>query len=154
MFSLSSSDYGVKFKASVRLPIFGSVAAGIEGFNGANEPDGFEVFDEWEVPHGVDPKTLYLVWANGNSMYEVGMEKPIPNGAKLMVQHGAAPEDKKVVVAYIPERDIGVVKQFRKGHNEEGVVPQSFQTGGPSFMAVDYPSMYVSGVVRRVVYDL
>ena len=146
--------YGVKFKASVRLPVYRSVAAGVEGFDNAEEPDHFEIFDLSEVPGGIDPKTLYMVWANGNSMYEEGMARPIPNGSRLMVEHRAPPENNKIVVAYIPERDIGVVKQYRDDQSSEEAVLRSFREGGPCFRASDYPSMYVSGVVRRVVFDV
>jgi SOS-response transcriptional repressor LexA len=146
--------FGVKYKPTVRLPIFGSVAAGIRGFDLVEEPDGYELFDESELPRGVDYSKLYLVWANGNSMYEEGMTPSIPNGSKLMVEQGAAPDNKQVVVAYIPERDIGVVKQFWREPNGEEVMLRSFQRGGPYFPANEYPDMHVSGVVRRVVFDL
>jgi SOS-response transcriptional repressor LexA len=146
--------FGTKYKPSVRLPVFGSVAAGINGFDLVEEPDHYEVFDESELPSGIDRSKLYLVWANGNSMYEEGMTPSIPNGSKLMVEHGAAPDNKQVVVAYIPERDIGVVKQFWKNPTSEEVMLRSFQRGGPYFSAKEYPDMHVSGVVRRVVFDL
>lgn len=146
--------FGTKYKPSVRLPVFGSVAAGINGFDLVEEPDHYEVFDESELPSGVDRSKLYLVRANGNSMYEEDMTPSIPNGSKLMVEHGAAPDDRQVVVAYIPERDIGVVKQFWRDPASEEVMLRSFQRGGPYFPANEYPDMHVSGVVRRVVFDL
>lgn len=146
--------YGFKYNASIRLPVYGSVAAGVEGFDSVNDPDEYKAFDPRELPADANPKDLYLVYANGNSMYQEDMSRAIPNGSKLVVHHGAAPANNQVVVAYIPEREIGVVKEFVKGRDMESVRLRSFRQGGPCFLASDYPSMYVSGVVRRIIIDL
>lgn len=144
--------YGDKGTFTIRLPVYGSVAAGIKGFEVHREPEDYMRFDPAELPPGVDPACLYLVRANGNSMYEEDMPKPIPNGSLLMVEANAVPVNNEVVVAYIPERDLGVVKQYRT--NGENSLLRSYRVGGPMFWAEDYPEMQIEGVVRRVTFNM
>ncbi len=128
------------------------MAAGIRGFEKHDEPDHWKTFDRRELPPGTDAAKLYLVKANGNSMFEENMVRPIPDGSYLMVEAQALPENNQVVTAYIPELDIGVIKQFRtEGGN---VLLRSYRIGGPTFWAEDYPEMKIEGVVRRVTFDL
>lgn len=142
--------FGDRAELSVRIPVYGSVAAGIRGFE-QGEHDEYRRFAPEELPKGVDPSKLYLVKSNGTSMYEEGMSRPVPDGAWLLVEHDALPEEGQLVVAYIPERDIGVVKQFRKGAGD--AVLRSYRVGGPMFWASEYPDMRLEGVVRRVSYE-
>jgi SOS-response transcriptional repressor LexA len=145
--------FGDKGVFAFRIPVFGSVAAGIKGFEVHAEPEEYIRFDASELPADVeDPSKLYLVRANGNSMYEEGMSKPIPDGAFLMVEAGAMPAEGKIVVAYIPERDLGVVKEYRKSENNS--LLRSYRVGGPMFWASDHPDMRVEGVVRRVTFNV
>lgn len=143
--------YGEKVDLSIRIPFYGSLAAGIKGFEMDEEPEEWSRFAPEELPKGSDPKKLYLVRANGGSMYEENMSRPVPDGARLLVEKDAMPEEGQLVAAYIPELGIGVVKQF---HRQQGdVVLRSYAAGGPMFWASKYPDMRVEGVIKRVIYE-
>lgn len=143
---------GEPYNPTVRLPVFLDLAAGIKGFEIHTEPDEFRLFDIRELPKGTDPAKLYLARANGDSMFEADMARPIPNGAFLIIEAGALPEVGNVVAAYIPELDLGVVKQYRQ--NDDGSrLLRSYKVGGPTFWASRYPDMRIEGVVRRVTFD-
>jgi SOS-response transcriptional repressor LexA len=144
--------YGDLAELTVRLPLYGSLAAGIEGFEFHKEAEEFIDYDRRELPKGIDVAKLYVVRANGNSMYEENMTRPVPDGSMLLVEGKALPVDRQVVVAYIPELEIGVVKQFR--NMPDDVLLKSYRQGGPVFWASQYPEMRVEGVVRRVTYEM
>lgn len=155
---LTSSDqafldrYGDRADLSVLIPVYGSLAAGIKGFEEATEPEDYRPFDPRELPKGVDPAKLYLVKANGNSMYQEGMARPIPDGAWLLIEARALPNQGDVVVAYIPELNLGVVKQYQR--DNENALLRSYRVGGKTFWASEYPDMQIQGIVRRVTYEL
>jgi SOS-response transcriptional repressor LexA len=144
--------YGDPASLTVRLPLYGTLAAGIKGFEFNNEAEEFIDYDKRELPRGANLEKLYVVKANGNSMFEENMTRPVPDGSMLLVESKAMPVDSQVVVAYIPEIEIGVVKQYRKTEND--VLLKSYRQGGPVFWASQYPEMRVEGVVRRVTYEM
>lgn len=144
--------YGEKAGLTVRIGFYGSVAAGVKGFEGHEEPIEYRRFAPEELPKGVDPNKLFLVKANGSSMYEDSVARPVPDGAMLLVEYDALPEVGKLVIAYIPERDLGVIKRYEEKNGN--VMLRSYRVGGPVFWSEDYPSMRIIGVVRRVSYDL
>lgn len=144
--------YGDKAELTVLIPVYGSVAAGIKGFNEEVAPQDYRAFDPQELPKGIEHSRLFLVRANGNSMFEDAMTRPIPNGAWLLVEARAIPVDGDVVVAYIPEENLGVVKQYHS--DDKNVTLKSYRVGGPMFWSHDYPEMQIQGVVRRVTYEL
>lgn len=144
--------YGDPASMTVRLPLFGSLAAGIKGFEFDKNAEEFIDYDRKELPKGIDVEKLYVVKANGNSMYEENMSRPIPNGSMLLVEAKALPAERQVVVAYIPELETGVIKQYTR--SQADVLLKSYQRGGPVFWASQYPQMHIEGVVRRVTYEM
>lgn len=144
--------YGDPAELTVRLPLYGSLAAGIEGFEYNRHAEEYIDYDKRELPKGIDVQKLYVVKANGNSMYEENMTRPVPDGSMLLVEAKALPVESQVVVAYIPELEIGVVKQFKTTEND--MLLKSYRQGGPVFWASQYPEMRVEGVVRRVTYEM
>lgn len=144
--------FGEPTSLTIRIPIYGTVAAGIRGFDRHDEPEEWRRFSPDELPKGIEnPEKLFLVGANGTSMYEEGMLRPVPNGSWLLVEADAVPEEGQLVVAYIEERDLGVVKQFKRA--EGNAFLRSYQVGGPAFWTQDFPDMRIEGVVRRVSYE-
>ena len=70
----------------------------------------------------------------------------------LLVEAKAQPAPGQVVVAYIPELAIGVVKQFIE--TKDDVLLKSYRQGAAAFWASQYPEMKIEGVVRRVTYEM
>jgi SOS-response transcriptional repressor LexA len=143
---------GYEADFSLELPAYGSLAAGIHGFEHQEHPERFMRFDRRELPQGVNLRKLYVVRVNGDSMYQENMRRPIPDGAWLVVEAGAVPAEGSIVVAYIPEKEIGVVKEYARVGND--VVLRSFKRGGPMFWSSEFPDMRVQGVVRAVTYKV
>lgn len=142
---------GEAVQLAIPIPDYGSVAAGIVGFEMSEHPLRYVHYSREEIPDGIeDLSRLYLVRANGDSMFQEGMKRPVPDGALLLVEAGALPQDGDVVLAYIEERELGVVKEYWT--EDDAVLLRSYRKGGPTFWSSDYPSMRIVGVVRRVTY--
>ena len=84
-------------------------------------------------------------------MYEEDLSRPVPHESTILVEADAIPEERRLVIAYIPERDLGVIKQFRR--DNENVVLKSYRVGSPMFWAREYLEMRIVGVVRRISYE-
>lgn len=143
--------YGYEANLTIEIPMFGSVAAGVKGFEEKQVPDDILRLDVRELDRGVNRKKLFLVKANGNSMFQDGMPRPVPDGSWLLVEHGATPKDGDLVIAYIKELDIGVVKQYKKVGDKS--LLKSYRIGGPVFWSDEYPEIKIQGVVRRITYS-
>jgi len=146
-----------KLKPSIRLPLYGSVAAGLRGFEEREEPEQWVRFDSSELPKGVvNPDALFLLTVNGDSMYEEGLPRPIPYGSRVVVEYGAMPIDRDLVIAWITHKGHGefaAVKQYREGPQEsEEKLLRSYKRGGPTFWASE-AKVHIVGVVRRVTFD-
>lgn len=135
----------------VNVPIYGSVAAGTGAALAADEPEEWMTFDMRELPRGVDAAKLFILVVNGDSMTDEGLLRSIPYGSRILVEAGAPPADAKVVVAWIPALETGVVKQYFSQGAE--VLLRSYNPGGPTFWSSDYPDMTIVGVVRRVIWE-
>ena len=137
------------FEPTVRVPVLGSVSAGLRD---NDDDEGAVLFDRNELPKGVaNPKNLRLLFVNGDSMYAEGLPHPIPWGSRVLLELGAAPREGEVVVAWIDELELRVLKQFSR-HGALAYL-RSYKAGGPSFWEDKY-RMTILGVVRRYVIDL
>ena len=138
------------FEPTVRVPLLGSVSAGLR--DNSDDDEGAVLFDRNELPKGVaNPKNLRLLFVNGDSMYAEGLPHPIPWGSRVLLELGAAPRESEVVVAWIDELELRVLKQFSR-HGALSYL-RSYKPGGPSFWE-DRHRMTILGVVRRYVIDL
>lgn len=137
------------YSATLRLPVLGSVSAGMRDTDAAMaEPSDYMTVD----PHdsglrGRPADKLVVLVANGDSMVSEQAARQIPHGAKLIVELGAAPRDGDIVVAWMAEREIAVVKQYR----EQDAVLRSYNPKGPVFR-VDDDDIDIRGVVRLVQF--
>lgn len=143
--------WGDPASLTVEIPVYGEIAAGVKGFRAKSSPDDCRTYDRKELGKGADETKFFIVTANGNSMFEENMPRPVPNGSVLLVEANALPDDGDLVIAYIPELEIGVVKQFKR--TDSDVLLKSYRMGGPVFWASQYPDMKIEGVVRRVSYS-
>lgn len=137
---------------SARVPVYSSVAVGIRGFEKNAQPETFKRYDLDDLPEGSDASRLYFVYASGESLYDDTMRQPVPAGALLLVESQALPQEGQLVVAYIQERELGLIRQYHK--DERNVPLRSYCIGGPMFWSDEYPDMRVEGVVRCVSYQL
>ncbi len=136
---------------TVKIPIYGTVGAGLKKIHAHDHPSEFVEFDMRELPKAVDVAKLFILVVNGDSMSDEFVTRQIPHGSKILVESDAIPTDGKIVVAWIPQLETGVVKQyFSKG---EDTLLRSYKVGGPTFWASQYPDMVLEGVVRRVIWE-
>lgn len=145
-----------KESSVIRIPAFdvGKLAAGLHGYEHQETPDRYMAFLPAEVPRGVPPEKLFMVQVGGDSMFEQGMPRAIPEGAWLMVERTSMAAPGQIVVAYIPDLDIAVVKQLQRDEANRNYLLQSYKVGGPTFWAQEHPDMRIQGVVRRLVHEL
>ncbi|GGJ56413.1 LexA family protein [Deinococcus roseus] len=136
---------------TVKIPIYGTVGAGLKKIHANDHPEEYVEFDMRELPKAIDVAKLFILVVNGDSMSDDYVSRQIPHGSKILVESDAVPTDGKIVVAWIPELETGVVKQyFAKGEN---TLLRSYKVGGPTFWASQYPDMVLEGVVRRVIWE-
>ena len=144
---------GTNTNLRVRLPAFVGLGKSIEAVrqNGMQHTYKYKYVDPSELPVGTNPGRLFFTRTEGADLFEVGMPQSIPQGAWLLVEADRLPSNGQLVLAYLPEQRLGVVKHQQHG---EGVILRSYQIGGPLLWARDYPEMQVTGVVKRVSFDL
>ncbi len=135
----------------VRIPVYSSIAAGVKSFTKDETPPSYHYFEPDELPKGVNPNKLYLVCATDTSLYEVNLVFPVPEGARLLIETGRPPKEGQLVIAYLPELDIGVIRQHQSQARE--VILRSYRVGGPVFWASGHPELRVEGIVRLVSYE-
>ncbi len=94
------------------------------------------------------PKSrLAWLWVNGDSMLSPSASESIPPGSMVVFEWGAAPEHRDIVIAWIEQLEIAVIKQFNEGNE---VVLSSYNPSGPVFRAGSY-DMDIRGVVRLIL---
>jgi SOS-response transcriptional repressor LexA len=123
-----------EWRPSLSVPLLGTVSAGYDPNN---------IFDFGSVVQ-VDPslvrghatETLYALVVNGNSMLSEGARyEGVRPGSTIVVDAAEAPSHGDVVVAYVPEHDLTVLKLFQEGP-EAALV--SINPQGPTFRAGQY----------------
>ena len=137
-------------RATVAIPQFASLAEGIRKTLEHTPPDDYLLFDRKQLGSVRGDRLLVTMRVNGDSLYAVNLTNPIPAGSSVIVELGATPEAGEVVVAWIDELGVSVLKEFRA----EGGAPvmlRSYQAGGLSFFDSEYPNMEVVAVVRAII---
>ena len=138
-------------EARVRIPFFEGLSGGILGF-GKTEPSAYLHVSLDELPRGSKNSKLFFVDIQETDLYDETLAFPIPVGARLLVEAVRKPKDGKLVIAYLPVQNLGVITKFSK--KPRTVLFRSYETGGDVFWSSDCPELRLAGVVRNVCYDL
>lgn len=135
------------YDPSLQAPIYASVRAGLGV--GAVEPEvkGYMGLDP-NLPglRGRPKDKLVVLPVNGGSMVSPKAHESIPAGSFVAVEVGAIPEQDDVVVAWIHDLELAVLKKFNEGPE---VVLSSYSPRGPVFRSSEV-QFDVRGVVRMV----
>lgn len=99
------------------------------------------------VAHKYKSEEMFTLTVSGDSMACEDVQRTIPSGAKVLflgVPGRKEPRNGQIVVAWLPEIEIGVLKMFSK--KQDAVVLESYNEKGARFPAKTYPSMIVQGI--------
>lgn len=133
------------YNATHPVPIFSSVSAGLSP----------TVQDDYVIGHftldpavsglrGRNMNNMRIMTVNGDSMASPSVANDIPHGSHIVVELGAAPTDGDIVVAWIDDLEVAVLKRFEEGGT---TVLTSYNPSGPVFRAAEH-DIDVRGVVR------
>ena len=139
-----------EYEPTLRIPIIGTVSAGLSAIEEIVEAETFLSIDPRVAPHqlaSAPPGSLYALLVNGDSMVSDFAAKEVRHGSHVVVEVGAAPTHGNLVVAWLPTREILVVKAYQEGSD---VVLRSYNPRGPIFRLGAEP-VEIRGVVRMVV---
>lgn len=138
----------VPFHASVQIPIYGSVSAGLSLAEIDEIPSNFLSLDP-SLPglKGRPLSSMGVLTVNGDSMVSPIAAKGIPEGSMVLVEWGAMPRDNDLVVAWLGEHGTAVLKQFSEGGE---VILRSFNPKGPVFR-LGSTDVDLRGVVRLIM---
>lgn len=136
------------FEPVLRIPVMGTVSAGLAAFEEIVEADSFVQVDPRLAPGlaSIPPDALVALTVNGDSMISDSAARMVPHGAHVVVEVGAIPTHGDLVVAWLPNRETLVIKLYQEGRD---VVLKSYNPRGPVFRLGEEP-IEVRGVVRMV----
>lgn len=135
------------YEGGLQVGYYGTVAAGLHGIEHEDEAERMVPIDPL-LPgiRGRNTKQLGLLRVNGDSMVSPRAAESIPEGSVVLVEWGAAPADRDIVVAWLDSHDTAVLKEYQEGPE---TVLRSFSPEGPVFRADALPS--IRGVVRTIM---
>lgn len=136
------------FHGSVRVPIYGSVSAGLSNAEINVTPTDFLSLDP-SLPglKGRNLSALGVLNVNGDSMISPVAADGIPEGSMVLVEWGAVPRPDDLVVAWLADYETAVLKQYGEGGE---VILRSFNPRGPVFRMGE-TAVDVRGVVRLIM---
>jgi SOS-response transcriptional repressor LexA len=136
------------YNASLLVPIFGSVSAGLVKAEINDVPSEFLSLDP-SLPgiRGRNVSSLGILTVNGDSMASPVAADSVPEGSMVLVEWGAIPQARDLVVAWLGEHDTAVLKQYSEGAE---VILRSFNPQGPLFRA-GATDIDVRGVIRLIL---
>jgi SOS-response transcriptional repressor LexA len=137
----------VPYIPTLRIPVVGTVSAGLRGHR-VIDSETFLALDP-SLPGlvGRSEANLVALRVNGDSMVSERVGLSIRSGAHVVVELGAIPVDGDLVAAWLPAREVAVLKKFRE---EPDTVLRSLNPLGPVFRLADEP-IDIRGVVRMVL---
>ncbi|HEX7041596.1 MAG TPA: LexA family transcriptional regulator [Trueperaceae bacterium] len=130
------------------IPIVGTVSAGILGVEEYVEPEGHISIDPRLAPQlaAIPPGKIVALRVNGDSMVSDTAARQIAPGSYVVIELGAIPRDRSLVAAWLPRREMIVLKEYRE---DSTAVLRSYNPGGPVFRIGD-EEIEVRGVVRMI----
>lgn len=137
-----------EYRPSYPVPQFGSVSAGISD-GGEPDPDAPPAMldPNFDGLRGRDMSRMVVMVVNGGSMLSPRAATSVPHGSKVVVERGAIPVDGELVVAWIDDLGVSVLKRFDEGPE---VVLTSLNKRGPVFRAGTH-KIEIRGVVRLIL---
>lgn len=134
---------------TLSIPIVGTISAGMMGAEEYVEAEGHLSIDVMIAPQlaSIPPNRLVSMRVNGNSMASEKAARQIAPGSYVVIELGAIPTDGSLVAAWLPRRDLAVLKEYRE---DTSTVLRSYNPGGPVFRLGD-EEIEVRGVVRMIV---
>lgn len=126
------------------IPMLGDVAAGGRNTTFLTVENADEIVDAGrELAERYGISNLYALRVTGDSMYSERARFSVPDGSTLIVHRELEPVRGDIVVAYIEDLDLGVVKEY--GEPEE-VTLSSYNPTGPLYRANQH-RIRICGVV-------
>lgn len=101
------------------IRFLGSVSAGLTGDGVALPVDWLTVSDRFLGGYKADD--LYALEVTGDSMVSQDAHLTIPSGSIVVVHESLQPRAGNVVVAWLEDEDLGVLKVFRRGADDGAV---------------------------------
>jgi len=133
------------YNATHPVPVFDSVSAGLSPTVQEDHVIGHFTLDPAVSGlRGRNMNNMRILTVNGDSMASASVANDIPHGSNIVVELGAAPSDGDIVVAWIDDLDVAVLKRYEEN---ETTVLTSYNPNGPVFRAGEH-DIDVRGVVR------
>lgn len=137
------------YEPSLEIPVAGTVSAGLTMLgNRMDDAETIPIDLEAAGLAGVNPSDLVWLRVNGDSMMSDYASRYVPQGSLVLVEVGAAPRSGSLVVAWLDNREIAVLKQYQEDGDP---ILRSYNPRGPVFRLQDEP-VDVRGVVRLVQF--
>lgn len=137
------------YAPNLEIPVAGTVSAGLTHLGGSMiDAETIPIDLEAAGLAGVNAQDLVWLRVNGDSMVSDAASRFVPPSSIVLVEVGGLPTDGDLVVAWLENRDVMVLKQYREGGDP---ILRSFNPSGPVFRLRDEP-VEVRGVVRLVQY--
>ena len=123
---------GTPINTEYLIPMLGDVAAGGRntGFPNMQFDETIDAGRELAERYGIS--YLYALRVTGDSMYSERARFSVPDGSTLIVHRELEPVRGDIVVAYIEDLDLGVVKEYGE---PEDVTLSSYNPTGPLYRA-------------------
>ncbi|MDP9764910.1 LexA family protein [Deinococcus enclensis] len=129
------------------VPVLGDVAAGGRNDTFVSIEEAEEEIDVgYDLARRYGLSNLYGLRVNGDSMYSERVRFSVPNGSTLIVHREMQPTRGDLVIAYIEDLDLGVVKEYGE---PEDVALSSYNPRGPIYRANEH-RIRICGVVVEV----
>lgn len=139
----------VMYDPTQRVPVYGNVAEVLMKMLAAGippEPHDHIRIDPRRNSRVENPNELQAFAASGDAVIsETAMQK-VPAGSLLIVEPGVRARERDIVLAWLPERQLAVIKEHREA---AGTILRSHSLDGPVFRLGDEP-IEVYGVARMV----
>lgn len=145
-------DSGRQISRTVKIPNYGPVGSGLKKIHGKERPVEYVLVDLRELPGDADLAKLLFLEVDNDTITDEIFVCQILQGSKLLIERGPVPVEGKIVVGWIPELEMGVVK--RHSSQGESALLRSYKVGGPTFWASQYPDMVLEGVVTKVIWNI
>jgi len=122
----------------------GTVSAGLVGSGGSNEALDYRPLpQDWLGSY--DPEEVFTLDVNGDSMTSTEVAHAIHQGYTVLVHGKLEPQPEDIVVVWLPEREIGVIKVWHE--EQKHIVLESYNPKVPPIVLSPDEPGEINGVV-------